>query len=319
VVSPDIFVRGLREEAAGNFESAADLFKEFIKLNIKRTADGVLAAPYHRLAIIAWKSRVYNEANIFFQYGLKYAKDDTVKIITVDYTSFLNDIGKFEQAETILRNAVVHFPGEQTFKVELGRCLARQDRAVEALRHIRPVLGEEQAYAELASIFQSKGDYAMSNVLLQKRTESIARTNSLRTIANKRNQKIDPNNVNQIAIDRLRNNADKTAGQHQDLPFPMIASSAQSQNQINDNNLPFDPLINAVKNKNPNNNETTNTTDLITNIDGGWQELAANDNNIQPASTTEQNTNTNAIINPVYKVKALHYTIEDTAPVFLQY
>ncbi|MDR2170908.1 MAG: tetratricopeptide repeat protein [Planctomycetaceae bacterium] len=178
VVSRDIFLRAMREELAGNYGVAVDLYKEFIRLNSRRTADGTLAVPYHRLALIVWnRERVMGGAEVYFKYALKYAKDGIIQVVVNDYTKFLTECGKLDQAEAILRNTISLFPYDGDLRVELGRCLARQDRAVEALRHIKPILGESAAYVELAAIYRGRGDYAMSEVLMRRRDDYIAKSN----------------------------------------------------------------------------------------------------------------------------------------------
>jgi hypothetical protein len=351
VVSKEIFTRAIREEEAGNYSLATDLYKEFIKLNSKRTADGTLAVPYHRLALIAWnRQRAINEADVYFRYALRYAKDGVVQIIVGDYNRFLTECGKLDQAEAILRNTIAIFPHEAQLKIELGRCLAMQDRAVEALRHIRPVLGEAQAYVELATIYRGRGDYGMSDVFMQRRDEFIAKSNFHdRVIANASVGGLGSDNFRNDNSRRQNSNIVNTAGitdrnlsadfgrgvvGQRGVPFPAVARNANGVGRIDNvgnsggrvagvgNNygsdeLPIDPFNVAVSSGEMN-------VFNVGSVDGGWQGM--DNRQIDPANNTTQPTLPNqsppqseSNIPPTYKIKGYHYSVEDVAPIFLQY
>ncbi|MDR0392570.1 MAG: tetratricopeptide repeat protein [Planctomycetaceae bacterium] len=321
VSSIDIFVKATREERLGNYISAMDLYKEFIKLNSRRTSEGTLAVPYHRLALISWKQqRATNEADVYFRYALKYAKEGIVQIVVSDYNNFLTEYGKLNQAEAILRNTISFFPHDSQLKVELGRCLAWQDRPIEALRHIRPVLGEAQAYVVLANIYRDRDDIAMCDVLLQKRDEFIAKTHRQNmTLASKssgnivvanniRNNNSSRSNSNNTNIESMRYDSllAESVGVQHGVPLPAIGQNFSSDtSNYNGSDLPVDPF-----------NIAANSNEITELGEGGWQELNNAANN---AAITNQSQSPELKTSPAYRISGYHYSVEDVAPTFLQY
>ncbi|MDR2344674.1 MAG: tetratricopeptide repeat protein [Planctomycetaceae bacterium] len=359
VVSKDIFIKAKNEEETGNYLSAIDLYKEFIRLNSKRTTDGALAVPYHRLALIAWnQQRALSESDICFRYALKYAKEEIIQTIVNDYNKFLTECGKFDQAEAILRNTISLFPYEPQLKVELGRCLARQDRTIEALRHIRPILGEAQAYVELAMIYKGHGDYEMAEALIKKRDEFITKSNMREhaiasTMSNSDSLNKTGNNIrNDNSEGRLNNNIVRAgsnnspltnlnrefAGQR-DIPFALIGRNVSNNIGINvagvnnDNNgnnsnkdennstsdFPVDPF-NIAANAEVNSNIVfeDNGQNGVTNH-SVYMPSNNNNNNVFPVSTNQNQNQPESIILPSYRMKGYHYSVEDIPPIFLQY
>lgn len=177
--SKNLYAKGMEEEVAGNYQEAVRSYNGFIKVNKKQTMNGTLAAPYHRLALIAWKQREADKAEIYFRYGLKYAQGGNIPVIAGDYSLFLLDQGRLEQAEIILRNTLLHYPKDQRLILSLGRCVARRDKPVEAMRHLSQVLGEEQACQELAMVYHEKGDYELARQMQSRREELIAQKSRL--------------------------------------------------------------------------------------------------------------------------------------------
>ncbi|MDR1290577.1 MAG: tetratricopeptide repeat protein [Planctomycetaceae bacterium] len=336
VVSKETFAKAMREEEAGNYSLAADLYKEFIKLNSKRTVDGTLAIPYHRLALIAWnRQRAVNEADVYFRYALRYAKEGIVQIIVGDYNKFLTECGKLDQAEAILRNTIALFPHEEQLKVELGRCLAMKDRPIEALRHVKPVLGEAQAYVELAAIYKGRGDYGMSDALMQRRDWFLARSNNRdRVIAdasagglvsdnfrNDNSGRQTGNIVNTAGITNgnLSSDFGRGVGGQIGVPFPAVARNASNVVGYNQdsNDLPIDPFNVAASVGEMN---VVN----ISSVDGGWQGIDNRQNDpsnytTQPTPPNQSPTQPESNIPQTYKIKGYHYSVEDVAPVFLQH
>jgi hypothetical protein len=343
VVSKEMFIRAIREEEAGNFSLAADLFKEFIKLNSRRTVGGTLAVPYHRLALIAWnRQNAINEADVYFKYALRYAKDGVVPIIVSDYNRFLTEGGRLDQAEAVLRNAISVFPHEQQLKVELGRCLAMQDRAVEALRHIRPVLGGARAYLELAAIYRGRGDYEMSEVLMQRRDEFIAKSNGNDRI-------IAGVSAGIVGSDYLRNN--NSTGQSNNLtknysgvggqngiPFSMVANNASSGvgkldisgdgggnvtgvGYTSSELPPVDTFNVAVSAEEYVGAGLGNggSVDTVLNRTVNRSSNPPNNAVVQPTQTDQTRSQPESIISPTYKIKGYHYPAENVAPIFLQH
>lgn len=172
--SKSLYTKGMEEEVTGNYQAAIRSYNAFIQANKKQTTNGTLAAPYHRLALIAWKQQEAEKADVYFRYGLKYALGGNIPVIAGDYSLFLIDQGRLEQAEIILRNTLLHYPKDQRLLVSLGRCIARRSKPVEAMRYLSSTLGEEQAYQELAMIYHEKGEYEMARQMQFRRDEFLA-------------------------------------------------------------------------------------------------------------------------------------------------
>lgn len=172
----NLYSQGMQQEAEGNFEGAIRSYNGFIQNNKKQTTNGTLAAPYHRLALIAWQQQEFEKTDLYFRYGLRYARSGNIAVIAGDYSLFLVEQRKIEQAEIILRNSMLHFPKDDRLKVSLGRVLAQQNRPIEALRYMSEALGDDQAYQELALVYHMQGNYEMARRMGQKRKVHIAST-----------------------------------------------------------------------------------------------------------------------------------------------
>ncbi|MDR1962538.1 MAG: tetratricopeptide repeat protein [Planctomycetaceae bacterium] len=171
----DYYKQGLQFEVQGDFPEAVRSYNAFIAANKKQTATGTLAAPYHRLALIAWKQTEIRNASVYFRYAMKYALDGNVPIIAGDFALFLMEQNDLKQAEVILRNALIHYPENNRLLYYLGRCTARQDKPIEAMRYFSTALGEERAYQELALLYRQRGDFERANFLDAKRDEYLVR------------------------------------------------------------------------------------------------------------------------------------------------
>ncbi|MDR3199509.1 MAG: tetratricopeptide repeat protein [Planctomycetaceae bacterium] len=171
------YKQGLDFEVQGNLAEAVRSYNAFITANKKQTTNGTLAAPYHRLALIAWKQSEIRNAGIYFRYAMKYALGGNVPIIAGDYALFLIEQDNLKQAEVILRNALIHHPENNRLIYYLGRCTAQQDKPIEALRYFSASLGEERAYQELVFLYRQRGDFERADFLDTKRNEYIAGRN----------------------------------------------------------------------------------------------------------------------------------------------
>lgn len=172
----DLYRQGMRQESQGEFNAAIRSYNAFIRANKKQIDNGTLAAPYHRLALIAWRQQRHDNADVYFRYGLRYALGGNIPVIAGDYSIFLSEQGKLEQAETILRGTLLHFPKDRRLQVSLGHSLVRQDKPVEALRYFKEALGEERAYQEVAMLYQQRGEFALAQSMMRKRDELLARS-----------------------------------------------------------------------------------------------------------------------------------------------
>jgi tetratricopeptide (TPR) repeat protein len=175
----DHYKQGLDFEVQGDFPTAVRSYNAFIAANKKQTANGTLAAPYHRLALIAWKQSEIRNAGIYFRYAMKYALGGNVPIIAGDFALFLMEQNDLKQAEVILRNALIHYPENNRLLYYLGRCTARQNKPIEALRYFSVSVGEDQAYQELALLYRQWGDFSRAEFLENKRDEYLAKRNTI--------------------------------------------------------------------------------------------------------------------------------------------
>lgn len=171
----DAYNRGMLLESHGDQAGATASYYEFIRANKTQTENGTLAAPYHRLALIAWREQDQDKSTICFQYALRYARGGTVSVIADDYSRFLIQRGKADQAEVILRNTLLHFPDDKRLQVSFGRCLAHLNKPVEGLRYLTDALGEERAYEELAVLYTQRGEYEWAEHMDRKRQELLVR------------------------------------------------------------------------------------------------------------------------------------------------
>ncbi|MDR2438572.1 MAG: hypothetical protein LBE12_04250 [Planctomycetaceae bacterium] len=175
----DLYKRGLDFEVQGDIVGAVRSYNAFIASNKKQTTNGTLAAPYHRLALIAWKQSEIRNAGVYFRYAMKYALGGNVPIIAGDYALFLIEQNDLKQAEVILRNALVHYSENKRLLYYLGRCTAQQEKTIEALRYFSASVGEERAYQEVAHLYRQWGDFERAEFLDTKRNEYLAKRNKI--------------------------------------------------------------------------------------------------------------------------------------------
>ncbi len=173
-VSGNLYNDGLLAESQGRQADAVRLYTSFIAANEQSTANGVLASPYHRLALISWKQGNVDNTDIYFRYAINYALSGNLLIIAGDYSQFLMAKGDYTKAETILRNALIGDPENKRLLFHLGRCVALQKKHQESLRYLVPAVGKDRAYQELAAIYRHQGDVALAEVAEQKRREFLA-------------------------------------------------------------------------------------------------------------------------------------------------
>ncbi|GHT37519.1 hypothetical protein FACS189427_10560 [Planctomycetales bacterium] len=209
------YSQGLQLEGLGDYDGAARCYNNFIKANKKQTANGTLAAPYHRLALLAWKQKEWDKADVYFRHGQRYAQGGNIAVISGDYSLFLMEQGKLEQSEIILRNTLLYFPKDQRLLICLGRCSARQDKPVEALRYMTSVMSEEQAYHELAGLYHQIGDYKSARIMNEKRDELFAAKSAASIYGSSQAANSAPQNS------AGRNSAQQYAVNNQQMPLPV--------------------------------------------------------------------------------------------------
>jgi tetratricopeptide (TPR) repeat protein len=192
----DFYKQGLDFEIQNDFPAAVRSYNAFIAANKKQTTNGTLAAPYHRLALIAWKQSEMRNAGIYFRYAMKYALGGNVPIIAGDFALFLMERRDLKQAEVILRNALIHYPENNRLLHYLGRCTAYQNKPIEAMRYFSASVGEEQAYQEMALLYRQWGDFDRAKFLEYKREEYIAKRNTMTPQPLFASQPVHTNNAN---------------------------------------------------------------------------------------------------------------------------
>ncbi len=172
----NLYREGLLAESQGRTQDAIRAYNGFIKSNERSTANGVLASPYHRLALIAWKDGNVTDADIYFRYAINYALGGNLLIVGGDYAQFLMAKGDYAKAEIILRNALINDPENKRLLLYLGRCVALQKKHQESLRYLISAVGKAQAYQELAQVYRQQGDLGLARVAEEKRNEYLAST-----------------------------------------------------------------------------------------------------------------------------------------------
>lgn len=183
------YALGLEAESRQNYAGAIRLYKQFIKENrivssreTNVESNQMLAAPYHRLAILSWKLEEPDHADFYFQQATNYAVGRNQLVIAEDYSRFLIEKGEYKQAEVIVRNVLISHPKSMEFHARLGQCLAYLDRTAESLRHYRVAYDEERAYYEVAQVLRQKKDFAMARVMDERRQRYIAENRSLQSM-----------------------------------------------------------------------------------------------------------------------------------------
>ena len=170
----NLYHEGLLAESQGRHMDAVRAYNGFIKANERSTTNGVLAAPYHRLALISWKGGNIADAEIYFRYALNYALGGNLLIIGGDFSQFLMMKGEYAKAEIILRNALINDPENKRLLLYLGRCVAVQRKHQESLRYLVASVGRARAYQELAAVYRQQGDFELARVAEEKRDEHLA-------------------------------------------------------------------------------------------------------------------------------------------------
>ena len=170
----NLYNEALWAESQGRHSEAVRAYNGFIKANEQSTKNGVLAAPYHRLALISWKEGNVVDADIYFRYALNYALGGNLLIIGGDYAQFLAAKGDYTRAEIILRNALIYDPENARLLLYLGRCVALQKKHQESLRYLVKAVGRARAYEELAAVYRQQGDFELARVAEDKRNEYLA-------------------------------------------------------------------------------------------------------------------------------------------------
>ena len=119
------------------------------------------AVSHHRLARHFAERNDVERANANFSLALQHAAPRQVAGIAADYAAFLIDVGDLHRAELMLRQALSQSPNDREVIRMLARCLVRQNKMAEGLRHFRTIGTEAEARAEIAAIYREQGNTDM--------------------------------------------------------------------------------------------------------------------------------------------------------------
>jgi len=150
-----------------------DLFSFFRPNHSPVATDEVSANPaaavsHHRLARTFAEQGDVTRANANFSLALQNAAPRQVAAIATDYAAFLKDVGDLHRAELMLRQALAQSPNDTEIVRMLARCLVRQDKMAEGLRHFRSIGSEAEARAEIMAIYREQGNTDMLAVAEQR-------------------------------------------------------------------------------------------------------------------------------------------------------
>ena len=126
------------------------------------------ATSYHRLARTYADQNAVDKANTNYSLALRNAAPRQVAGIAADYAAFLTDTGNLHRAELMLRQALSQSPDDTEIIRMLARCLVRQEKIAEGLRHFRSIGTEAEARAEIAAIYREQGNTEMLAVAEQR-------------------------------------------------------------------------------------------------------------------------------------------------------
>lgn len=155
-----LFVVGLRAEEEGDFRSAEWAYSNCINLeNGKKNK--YMGPPYHRLAVLTAREGQVRKSEEYFRQALELGTENPE--LACDFAQFLYDNDREQEAELILKNALITFPKNKKLQFFLGHSLAAQNKPIEALRHLKQSVGETRAYREIAATLRQRGDARGAN------------------------------------------------------------------------------------------------------------------------------------------------------------
>lgn len=150
------FATGLNAERRGDYQGAELAYLQCVTFNEKKKDAGqYLGGPYHRLAILAARKNDVKSAENYYHKALQYGGDNSE--LACDFAQYLCDQNRFQDAEIVVKNALITAPESRKLLFFAGHTLAVQDRPVEALRFLKESIGEANAYREIAAINRSLG------------------------------------------------------------------------------------------------------------------------------------------------------------------
>ncbi|MGL6226623.1 MAG: tetratricopeptide repeat protein [Thermoguttaceae bacterium] len=154
--SNQYFATGLNAERRGDYQGAELAYLQCVTFNEKKKDAGqYLGGPYHRLAILAARKNDVKSAENYYHKALQYGGDNSE--LACDFAQYLCDQNRFQDAEIVVKNALITAPESRKLLFFAGHTLTVQNRPVEALRFLKESIGEANAYREIAAINRSLG------------------------------------------------------------------------------------------------------------------------------------------------------------------
>ncbi|MDR2169922.1 MAG: hypothetical protein LBP59_07265 [Planctomycetaceae bacterium] len=151
--SEQLFLEGANYERRGDVTAAMKLYNAGLEVAQGSTLRFMIL---HRMAVLSAKVKNYTESERYFRMALT---DGNVNpTFLCDFAKLYIDRNRLDDAETILKNAVLVAPKDRRTLFNLGQIIAQQnDRQSEGLRYLKLALGDKLAYKELAKIYRKLG------------------------------------------------------------------------------------------------------------------------------------------------------------------
>ncbi|MDR3182606.1 MAG: hypothetical protein LBT89_06760, partial [Planctomycetaceae bacterium] len=150
-----LFAQGAELEKQGDYAGAGFSYAECRELAKVHKLPKIEASALHRLAVIKARSKKFTDSAEMFRSAAALDKKNVV--ILCDFAQLYADRRMYDDAETILKNAMLMEPNNPKVLYCLGMIVAQQrDREAEGCRYLKLALGESQAYRELAKIYRTK-------------------------------------------------------------------------------------------------------------------------------------------------------------------
>jgi tetratricopeptide (TPR) repeat protein len=162
-----LFARGADIEKQGDYAGAGFNYAECRELAKIHKLPQMEAAALHRLAVIEARSKKFSKSAEMFRAAAALDKKNVM--ILCDFAQLYADRRMYDDAETILKNALMMEPNNRKVLYGLGFTIAQQrDREAEGCRYLKLALGEAQGYRELAKIYRTKGNLNQAEYAEQK-------------------------------------------------------------------------------------------------------------------------------------------------------
>lgn len=161
-----LFVLGLRAEEKGDLKEAEWAYRNCIEFIKKQNTVKYLGPPYHRLAVIAARTRNTEKSEEYFRKALEHSKANAE--LACDFAQMLCDDRRPQEAATVLDNALIALPKNKKLLFFLGHTLAVQNREIEALRHLKKSINEADAYFEIADVLRERGNTSGADIMAEK-------------------------------------------------------------------------------------------------------------------------------------------------------